>query len=67
MKKKVLLGQNPIVVQAAINIVNKMYEKLTYYEKMQLKQLDSIEHKDVFFDNMKKLGDLIEQRKSNKS
>ena len=67
MKKKVLLGQNPIVVQAALNIVNTMYEKLTDYEKMQLKQLDSIEHKDVFFDNMKKLGDLIEQRKSDKS
>ena len=67
MKKKVLLGQNPIVVQAAINVVNKMYEKLTDQEKMQLKQLDANEHKDVFFDNMKKLGDLIEQRNSNKS
>ena len=44
-----------------------MYEKLTDYEKMQLKQLDAIEHKDVFFDNMKKLGDLIEQRNSSKS
>ena len=47
MKKKVLLGQNPIVVQAALKIVHGFYEKLTDYEKLQLKQLDLIEHKNV--------------------
>ena len=64
MKKKVLLGQNPIVVQAAHKIVHGFYEKLTDYEKLQLKQLDLIEHKNVYFENMNKLGEEIEKREN---
>lgn len=64
MKKKVLLGQNPLVVQAAIQIVHGFYEKLTDYEKLQLKQLDLIEHKNSYFENMKKLGEEIEKREN---
>jgi hypothetical protein len=56
MKKKVLLGQNPIVVQAALKIVHGFYEKLTDYEKLQLKQLDLIEHKNVYFENGQWVG-----------
>lgn len=61
MKRKVLLGQNPLVVKAAVNIYSKLYEKLTDYEKMQLKQLDELENKHVYFNKMETLGGLIER------
>lgn len=63
MKKRVLLGQNPVVVQAALNIVNKLYDKLTELEKVQFLQLNKIESKGEYFKNFERLGDLIESRK----
>lgn len=63
MKKRVMLGQNPIVVQAALNIVNKLYDKLTDLEKIQFLQLNKIENKEEYFKNFEKLGDLLESRK----
>lgn len=64
MKKRVQLGQNPIVVQAALNAFHKLYEKLSYAEKIQFKQLVEIEQKIDYFKNIDKLGDIIEQRKN---
>lgn len=64
MKKRVQLGQNPIVVKSALNAFYKLYEKLSYAEKIQFKQLVEIEQKIDYFKNIDKLGDIIEQRKN---
>lgn len=61
LKRKVLLGQNPLIVKAAINVYSKLYEKLTDAERLQLKQLDELENKHVFFNKLETLGGLIER------